>query len=55
MCWVFGGKIAEGCFSLANVILIGQCLANFKVPRRVAFVEALPRNASGKVTKGALG
>jgi HIP---CoA ligase len=26
-------------------------LANFKVPRSVAFVEALPRNASGKVLK----
>lgn len=29
-------------------------MANFKVPRRVAFVDALPRNASGKVTKNAL-
>ena len=29
-------------------------MANFKVPRRVAFVDALPRNASGKVTKFAL-
>lgn len=26
-------------------------MANFKVPRRVAFIEALPRNASGKVLK----
>lgn len=26
-------------------------LANFKVPRRVSFVESLPRNASGKVQK----
>jgi acyl-CoA synthetase (AMP-forming)/AMP-acid ligase II len=26
-------------------------MANFKVPRRVAFLEALPRNASGKVLK----
>ncbi len=26
-------------------------LANFKVPRRVAFVDALPRNPSGKVLK----
>jgi HIP---CoA ligase len=26
-------------------------LANFKVPRSVAFVEALPRNASGKVLR----
>jgi acyl-CoA synthetase (AMP-forming)/AMP-acid ligase II len=29
-------------------------LANFKVPRSVEFVDALPRNASGKVIKSAL-
>lgn len=29
-------------------------LANFKVPRSVTFVEALPRNAAGKVLKGEL-
>jgi acyl-CoA synthetase (AMP-forming)/AMP-acid ligase II len=29
-------------------------LANFKVPRSVVFVDSLPRNASGKVTKNAL-
>jgi HIP---CoA ligase len=37
--------------------LIGYCrerLANFKVPRMVTFVEALPRNASGKVVKATL-
>jgi len=26
-------------------------LANYKVPRRVKVVDALPRNATGKVTK----
>jgi acyl-CoA synthetase (AMP-forming)/AMP-acid ligase II len=26
-------------------------MANFKVPRRVEIVDALPRNATGKVTK----
>jgi acyl-coenzyme A synthetase/AMP-(fatty) acid ligase len=26
-------------------------LANFKVPRSITFVEALPRNASGKVLR----
>jgi acyl-CoA synthetase (AMP-forming)/AMP-acid ligase II len=31
-----------------------QRLANFKVPRRVAFVSELPRNATGKVVKGEL-
>jgi len=37
--------------------LIAWCrvrLANFKVPRRVEFVPALPRNASGKVLKSVL-
>ncbi|MGN6782881.1 MAG: FadD3 family acyl-CoA ligase [Marmoricola sp.] len=29
-------------------------LANFKVPREIAFVDALPRNLSGKVVKTAL-
>ncbi len=29
-------------------------LANFKVPRRVEFVDALPRNPSGKVLKTTL-
>ncbi len=29
-------------------------MANFKVPRRVAFIDVLPRNASGKVTRFAL-
>lgn len=28
-----------------------QSLANFKVPRRIQFVDELPRNASGKVVK----
>jgi fatty-acyl-CoA synthase len=26
-------------------------LARYKIPKRVAFVEALPRNAAGKVVK----
>ncbi len=29
-------------------------MANYKVPRLVEFVAELPRNASGKVLKGAL-
>lgn len=31
-----------------------QLLANFKVPKRVEFIEALPRNAMGKVQKNLL-
>ncbi len=29
----------------------GRNLAKFKVPKRVAFIESLPRNAAGKVLK----
>jgi len=29
-------------------------MANYKVPRHVAFVEDFPRNAAGKVLKGEL-
>ena len=28
-----------------------ECLANFKVPRRIMFLDELPRNAAGKVLK----
>jgi acyl-CoA synthetase (AMP-forming)/AMP-acid ligase II len=37
--------------------LVAYCrerLADYKVPRRVDFMEALPRNAMGRVMKGAL-
>jgi acyl-CoA synthetase (AMP-forming)/AMP-acid ligase II len=40
--------------SLTSEELIAYCrerLANFKVPRSVRFLDALPRNATGKVTK----
>jgi len=33
---------------------IRQKLADYKVPKRIAFVSALPRNATGKVLKTAL-
>ena len=39
---------------LSTADVIGHCrtiLANYKVPRQVEFVDALPRNASGKVLK----
>jgi len=37
--------------------LISRCkaeLASYKVPRAIFFVDALPKNSSGKVTKAAL-
>jgi acyl-CoA synthetase (AMP-forming)/AMP-acid ligase II len=40
--------------SVTEAELIAYCkarLANFKVPRSVRFLDALPRNATGKVTK----
>jgi fatty-acyl-CoA synthase len=30
---------------------VKQSLASYKVPRDVAFIDALPRNATGKVLK----
>ncbi|MDH3337340.1 MAG: FadD3 family acyl-CoA ligase [Gammaproteobacteria bacterium] len=41
-----GGLTAEEVIAWAR-----EKMANFKVPRRVSFVDALPRNASGKVQK----
>ena len=40
--------------SSTDAELIAWCrekMANYKVPRRVEFVDALPLNASGKVLK----
>ena len=37
--------------------IIGHCIANlakFKIPSSVAFIDALPRNATGKVLKRTL-
>ena len=39
---------------LSEQEIIGHCvknLAKFKVPQQVAFIDALPRNATGKVLK----
>ena len=33
---------------------LGECLASFKVPREVRVVDALPRNAMGKIEKARL-
>ncbi len=48
--------IADGCAPTA-VEVIAYCktqLANFKVPKRVEVIDALPRNAMGKVQKNVL-
>jgi acyl-CoA synthetase (AMP-forming)/AMP-acid ligase II len=42
---------AEAVSEAAIIAWARDEMANFKVPRRVAFVEALPLNASGKVVK----
>jgi malonyl-CoA/methylmalonyl-CoA synthetase len=36
------------------IAALEQRLARYKLPKRVFFVEALPRNAMGKVQKKAL-
>jgi acyl-CoA synthetase (AMP-forming)/AMP-acid ligase II len=49
--------IARGGATVTPEELIAWCrerLANYKVPRTVELVEALPRNATGKVTKNVL-
>jgi acyl-CoA synthetase (AMP-forming)/AMP-acid ligase II len=46
-----------GGFNCYPAEIVGWCrgqMANFKVPRAVFVVEALPLNASGKVVKGVL-
>ena len=43
--------------ALDEATLTGWCrdnMANYKVPRRIEFVDALPTNAAGKVQKFAL-
>src|SRR6185437_12396273 len=42
---------AEDTLTEAIVAFCRERLAGYKLPRAVAFVEALPRNASGKVLK----
>ena len=46
--------VARNGASIEPEVLVGWCrehMANFKVPRRVEVVDALPLNASGKVLK----
>ena len=50
MAFVVGDGIEED----ALIAWARERMANFKVPRRVRVLDALPRNASGKVTKFAL-
>ena len=44
----------EGLLEAEIVEWSREQMANFKVPRRVAFVDALPINATGKVVKDEL-
>ena len=46
-----GGEAVDEAAVIARV---KEALANYKVPKRVFFVDALPRNAMGKVQKQAL-
>jgi acyl-CoA synthetase (AMP-forming)/AMP-acid ligase II len=49
--------VARPGFALAEADVLAFCrerLANYKVPRRVEFRDALPRNPSGKVLKRVL-
>ena len=49
--------VTDGSRSLAADDVIAACrkeLAGFKIPKRVMFIEALPRNAMGKVQKNVL-
>ena len=47
--------VADGAVTEAGMAeAIGASLARFKLPKRVILVEALPRNAMGKVQKAAL-
>ncbi|MCK7624843.1 acyl-CoA synthetase [Streptomyces sp. RS10V-4] len=49
------GAGGAGAVTEAELIAVARArLAPFKVPKRVLFVDALPRNASGKVLKRAL-
>jgi fatty-acyl-CoA synthase len=49
--------LQEGASATAEELkaYVKQNLAAFKVPRDVEFVDALPRNATGKVLKRELG
>jgi malonyl-CoA/methylmalonyl-CoA synthetase len=49
--------IADGSREVSEQTIIDACresLANFKVPKRVVFLDALPRNTMGKVQKNVL-
>ena len=44
----------EGLTENAIIGALKETLANYKVPKRVLFLDELPRNAMGKVQKNAL-
>jgi len=51
---VIVGKRGHGLTEAKVIAALKGEIASFKVPKRVVFVEALPRNAMGKVQKNAL-
>jgi malonyl-CoA/methylmalonyl-CoA synthetase len=48
------GKSGASLSEAAMIAALKQRIANFKVPKRIVFVDDLPRNAMGKVQKKAL-
>ena len=50
----YGGSPARAPSEAEVIAALKDKLANFKVPKRVYFVDALPRNAMGKVQKNVL-
>jgi len=61
--WIYFGEAVTAIIVLktggtiqANDIILGikKTLANYKVPKKVLFIDELPRNAMGKVQKNVL-
>ncbi|HSM39108.1 MAG TPA: malonyl-CoA synthase, partial [Afifellaceae bacterium] len=52
---VVAAVVRDGDVSEADIMsAIGETLARFKQPKRIVFVDELPRNTMGKVQKNVL-
>jgi acyl-CoA synthetase (AMP-forming)/AMP-acid ligase II len=54
---VAAAVVADGSQPLTEQQIIAYCrerLARYKCPRRVVFIDELPRNATGKIVRGAV-